>query len=62
MITKAPLYLRIAALPFIGGFLYYYFTQGPNLIAQASLAGAFLFILTARIIDFLNRKKAGRRS
>lgn len=62
MMTKAPFYLRVAALPFIGGFLYYYFTKGPELVAQASLAVAFVLILIARIIDFVNRKKISRQS
>lgn len=62
MITKAPFYLRIAALPFIGGFLFYYFTQGPVLVAQASLAGAFVLILMARVLDFFNRRKISKQS
>jgi hypothetical protein len=62
MITKAPFYLRIASLPFIGGFLYYYFTKGPEIVVQASLAGAFVLILIARTLDFINRRKARRQS
>lgn len=59
---RAPLFLRTAALPFLGGFLYFNFTDGPQLVAYASLAGAFLLILTARTIDFLNRKKLKKQS
>ena len=62
MTNKAPFYLRVAALPFIAGFLYYYFTKGPELVAQASLAGAFILILIARIIDFAKRRKVSRQS
>ncbi len=62
MMSKAPFYLRIFSLPFIGGFLYYYFMQEQLFVAQASLAGAFVLILIARTIDFINRRKNNKRN
>lgn len=62
MNSKLSFYLRIASLPFIGGFLYYYFIQEQLFVAQASLAGAFVLILIARTSDFLNRRNARKQA
>ena len=60
MNRKVSFYLRVATLPFIGGFLYYNFVQEQEFVAKASLAGAVLLILIARTLDFLDRKRASR--